>query len=79
MAAWRAGRTRDGPREPEAVGPGLLALAICPPLPEQARIAELPSALDRKISIHVEISTVTSKLRDSLLPLLVSGEGIQPH
>jgi type I restriction enzyme, S subunit len=49
---------------------------VYPPTREQDEIVEILYALDRKIAIHAEICTTTSRLRDSLLPLLMSNENI---
>lgn len=47
---------------------------VCPPIRQQDEIVGVLAALDRKIAIHDEIGRVTAKLRDSLLPLLLTGE-----
>lgn len=48
---------------------------VLPPLPVQSKIGELLSALDAKIAVHDRISATTATLRDSLLPLLMTGYG----
>jgi len=49
---------------------------VCPPAREQEEIVGILCALDRKIAIHAEIGMATSRLRDSLLPMLMSDENI---
>jgi restriction endonuclease S subunit len=46
---------------------------VIPPAAMQSMIAAVLQALDTKIAIHDQISRTTAALRDSLLPLLVSG------
>jgi restriction endonuclease S subunit len=46
---------------------------VLPPATTQSAIAEVLQALDAKITIHDQISRTTAALRDSLLPLLVTG------
>jgi len=46
---------------------------IVPPVISQRKIGDILSALDAKVEIHEQVSRTTSALRDSLLPLLVTG------
>jgi hypothetical protein len=46
---------------------------VLPPATTQSAIAGVLEALDAKIVIHDQISRTTAALRDSLLPLLVTG------
>jgi hypothetical protein len=65
-----AGRTRtEGLADDAEFAPW-----VYPPTREQDEIVEILYTLDRKIAIHAEICTTTSRLRDSLLPLLMSNE-----
>ncbi|MGW4638843.1 restriction endonuclease subunit S [Sphaerisporangium sp. NPDC004334] len=53
---------------------GMLPVAIAP-LETQKRIGDVLGALDEKIAVHERIRQVTAELRDTLLPLLISGVG----
>jgi restriction endonuclease S subunit len=46
---------------------------VLPPATIQSAIAAVLQALDTKVALHDQISRTTATLRDSLLPLLVSG------
>lgn len=46
---------------------------VLPPLSVQREIGEILGALDAKIAVHDQIGTATAALRDSLLPLLMTG------
>lgn len=46
---------------------------VLPPAAMQSAIAAVLQALDTKIAIHDQISRTTATLRNSLLPLLISG------
>lgn len=49
---------------------------VVPSVQEQEEMAGILGALDRKVAIHAEICAATSRLRDALLPLLLSGENV---
>jgi len=46
---------------------------VVPPATVQSVVAEVLGALDEKIAVHDRISRTTEMLRDSLLPLLLTG------
>jgi type I restriction enzyme, S subunit len=50
---------------------------VVPPDEVQANVAEVLDALNQKIIVHEKISKATAELRDTLLPLLITGS-LQP-
>jgi restriction endonuclease S subunit len=52
---------------------GTLPITL-PPLADQAAIGDTLAALDEKIELHEQIVRTTGRLRDTLAPLLLTGE-----
>lgn len=72
VQAWIM-RTATGSAVPSvnARGLGMLPVVV-PPARTQSTIAEVFSALDERIAVHEQISRTTARLRDALLPDLLT-------